>query len=160
MSSVKFIAGVHKKTYLRLSTVQVSNVHADHPVAALCLFNRTAATKSSFFPDCGTGTPRESRYAFSLDSDQLPTAALNACWAFICASSVALAYWLPADEVAAPNADAPEAEACDAALFAELAALVNWLRCLRAMAISSFRLLPCGTLIPLASAHSLISVSC
>jgi len=34
---------------------------------------------------------------------------------------------------------------------------VNAERCLRAMAMSSLRLLPCGTLMPFSSAHCLIS---
>jgi hypothetical protein len=70
---------------------------------------------------------------------------------------VALAYSLPADEEAAPYADAPEAEAWEAAL---LAAFVSWERCLRAIAMSSLRLVPWGTRIPFASAHSLISIYC
>jgi hypothetical protein len=39
------------------------------------------------------------------------------------ASSVALAYWLPAEDVAAPYAEAPEALAFDAALESEDAAV-------------------------------------
>lgn len=56
-----FIGDGRMQTYFRLSIVQVSKVHADHPVAALCLFRRTEARSSSFLPDCGTGTPRASR---------------------------------------------------------------------------------------------------
>lgn len=37
------LSDADRRTYFRLPTVHVSNVQADHPVAALCLFNRTAA---------------------------------------------------------------------------------------------------------------------
>lgn len=128
-----------------------------------------------------------------LTSDHVPMALLKRSSAINCASSVALAYWLPAAEVAAPKADSPEAlitlaaeypeplawlaaEAPEllawlaaecpeplawlAALFAEFTTLspVREARCLRAIARSSLRLDPCGTLIPFLSAHSLISI--
>jgi hypothetical protein len=107
------------EAYLRLSIVHVSNVHADHPVAALCLFKRTAASSSSFFPFWGTGTPRESRYAFRRVSLHVPIAELNRSSALSAASSVARAYALPAELVAAPKAEAPDELAPEAALLAE-----------------------------------------
>jgi hypothetical protein len=88
--------------------VHVSKVQADHPVAALCRFRRTAARSSSFLPDCGTGTPRESRYDLRRDSLHVATAELKRSSAFNWASSVAFEYSFPARVVAAPNADFPE----------------------------------------------------
>jgi hypothetical protein len=93
------------------------------------------------------GTPRASRYAFRRLSLHLEIAASKASCAIKEASSVDLAYWLPAEDVAAPYAEAPEALALEAALDSEDMAVspVSCARCLRAIARSSFLLEPCGT---------------
>ena len=94
------------------------------------------------------GTPRASRYAFRRLSLHAEIAASKASWLIRVASLVALAYWLPAEDVAAPYAEAPEALALEAALESEdkAGSPVNCARCLRAIARSSFLLEPWGTM--------------
>lgn len=92
--------------------------------------------------------PLASRYAFNRESDHAWTALSNASSAFSLASSVARAHSLPAFEVAAPR------------MFVAVdASLSSFARCLRASAMSSFRLEPCGTLMLCSSRNRLSSES-